>query len=289
MAKIVVLLTILTSFFSGCHINARSKHRDTIVFHDNLNYRSPAGKETGFDLYVPKGAAKQVPAVVFVHGGYWRNQSRSYYRAFTGLYENFGLALASRGIATAVIDYRLFPGVTPGEQINDVAAAADFLHQHATEYNIDPAHIFLMGHSAGGHLALMTAWQRQSRAVRGVVALSPILDIAHMRVHKEADFNRELTVPFFGAGEKDREFSPATYAGAASQPALILFGEKDYAYLIEQGKTHSEKFSATGWKHIVIDWVKDTDHSAIVMDANTDKDRISDRITQYIKNLGATR
>lgn len=283
--KYFMLLTILGGVLGGCHLNTRSKFKDTVVFHDDLHYSSPAGKENGFDLYLPKTTTAPVPAVVFVHGGYWRNQTRSYYRAFTGLYENFGLALASRGIATAVIDYRLFPGATPGEQVSDVTAAVAFLKAHAGKYNIDPAAIFVSGHSAGGHLALMAAWKERLADIRGVVALSPILDIAHMRQNKEADFNKELSVPFFGAGDRDKEHSPASYATQQSQPALLLFGENDYAYLIEQSRLYREKFSAAKLKHISFDSVPGVDHSSMVTEVNSRTDKVSDKVTQYIKNI----
>lgn len=282
--KYFMLLAIFSGIFTGCHLNARSKFKEAIAFHDNLHYALPAGSENGFDLYLPKNAAALTPAVVFVHGGYWRNQTRSYYRAFTGLYENFGLSLASRGIATAVIDYRLFPGATPGEQIADITAAVAFLKAHATEYNIDAQAIFVSGHSAGGHLALLAAWQERNADIRGVVALSPILDIAHMRQNKEADFNRELTVPFFGNGERDRNYSPATYASAQSQRALLLFGENDYAYLIEQSRLYGEKFSAANFKQIIVETIPGIDHSSMVTEVNSKTDKVSDRIAQYIKN-----
>lgn len=278
-------LIIAMLFFNFCHLNARSKFKEQITFHDDLHYSSPASKDNSFDVYLPKTAAAPTPAVVFVHGGYWRNQARSYYRAFTGLYENFGLALASRGIATAVIDYRLFPHAKPAEQIADVKAAVAFLKAHATEYNIDPNAIVVMGHSAGGHLALMAAWQNRNTDIRAVVALSPILDIAHMRQNKEADFNQELTVPFFGNGEQDGEFSPATYASAKTQAALLLFGENDYAYLIEQSRLYREKFGAANLKHVMVESVPGVDHSSIVMDVNSKADKVSERVASYIKKI----
>ena len=287
--KYFMLLTILGGLFTGCHLNARSKFKEQLTFHDDLHYSSPANKENGFDLYLPKTANAPTPAVVFVHGGYWRNQARSYYRAFTGLYENFGLALASRGIATAVIDYRLFPQAKPAEQIADVNAAVAFLKTHAAEYNIDSKAILVVGHSAGGHLALLAAWQGHNADIRAVVALSPILDIAHMRQNKEADFNKELTGPFFGSGERDSEFSPATYASAKAQATLLLFGENDYAYLVEQSLLYREKFSTANLKQILVESVPGVDHSSMVMDVNSKTDKVSDRVASYIKKIIAQR
>lgn len=284
--KMLMLNIMLNSIFTACHLRARGKAEEKVAFHDDLNY-SPQGRDdAGLDLYTPKNHGGKSPAVVFVHGGYWRNQQRNYYRAFTGLYQNFGLALASRGIATAVIDYRLHPRAKPDDQVEDICHAAAFLKKEADKYHIDASRIYLVGHSAGGHLALMALWQKKQPDIRGVVALSPILDIAHMRVHKEADFNKELTVPFFGTGPDDAKYSPATFAAADSKPALILFGEKDYAYLIEQGKKYSAQFAASGLTQIRVEWVKDTDHSDMVMNVHTSDDKVSDMIAAYISQSG---
>ena len=292
MKTAATLIALLSGFLTACHLRARSKVEEKVAFRDNLNYSATGDKDAGFDLYLPKIAGAQpggkFPAVVFIHGGYWRNQTRSYYQAFTGLYQNFGLALATRGIATAVIDYRLYPRAKPEDQIADVESAVAFLKQHAAEYGIDPARIFTVGHSAGGHLALMALWQKKNANIRAAIALSPILDIAQMRRHKEPDFNIELTVPFFGSGDADAKYSPATYAVAASAPALILFGDKDYAYLVEQGKVYKDKFAMAGLRQIRIETLPETDHSSMVMDVHTSEDKVSDVIARYIADSGGT-
>jgi acetyl esterase/lipase len=285
MIRFMTITAILTATLTGCHLRARAKVEEKVAFHDDLNYSATADQDAGFDLYTPKTATGKTPAVVFIHGGYWRNQTRSYHKAFTGLYQNFGLALASRGIATAVIDYRLYPRAKIEDQLSDVANAVQYLKANAEKFAIDPGQIYLAGHSAGGHLALLILWQKKNADVRGVIALSPILDIAHMRQNKEADFNKELTVPFFGEGADDAKYSPATYAAGDVKAALILFGEKDYPYLVEQGKKYADKFAAAGLKQIRIDWIKNTDHSDMVMDVHTSDDKVSDVIGAYISKM----
>ncbi|GAB4442680.1 MAG: alpha/beta hydrolase [Turneriella sp.] len=267
--------------FCGCHVTARSPYRDRIRFVDGLNYSATNQAGNGFDLYLPAHAVSPVPAAIFIHGGYWRNQKRSYYRAFTGLYENFGLALASRGIATAVIDYRTYPSGTIEQQYTDVRTAVAWLTAHAEEYGIDAKQICLVGHSAGGHLALMHAWQDKS-SVKCVVALSPILDIAHMRQANDEAFNREITRPVFGEGEHDRQHSPLMLAHAQSVQTLLLYGEKDYSYLLEQAanaRSHFGKQKAV----VQIRILPDLDHSDMVLAVNKKNDPLSDVVAHYIK------
>jgi arylformamidase len=273
------------SVLSGCHLRARSKVADKVAFHDNLRYRTDTGPSAEFDLYVPKGAASGnlVPAIVFIHGGYWRNQTRRYYQAFTGLYQNFGLSLASKGIATAVIDYRIFPEGKLSDQVDDVVAAVAYIKKNAATYGIDSNRIYAVGHSAGGHLALLAAWQRKDPDIRGVVALSPILDVAHMRQHKDADFNRELTVPFFGKGDADASHSPASLASALAAPALIVYGEKDYEYLREQAKIYSGEFAKFGFQQITFGTIAKADHSDMVLSVQTSEDKVSDAIIAFVQ------
>lgn len=268
--------------FCGCHLTARSPYRDRIRFVDGLNYSATNQAGNGFDLYLPAQAPTACPAAIFIHGGYWRNQKRSYHRAFTGLYENFGLALASRGIGTAVIDYRTFPAGTIEQQYADVEAAVAWLTAHSAEYGIDAKRICLVGHSAGGHLALMNAWQEKS-SVDCVVALSPILDIAHMRRTNDESFNRNISQPLFGAGENDQKHSPLVHAGARSARALLLFGAKDYAYLLEQAANAREHFVEQKATAVQVSIIPDFDHSDMVLSVNKKNDPLSDGIANFIK------
>ncbi len=280
-----IALLVTCSLFSGCHLRDRAQAAEKIDFHDNLKYATHTAAE--FDLYTPREAAAPTPVVVFIHGGYWRNQSRSYYKAFTGLYQNFGIALATRGIATAVIDYRLFPEARLQDQIEDVIAASAFIKQNAAKYNIDPTQLFLSGHSAGGHLALAVLWNAEPQLARGAVVLSPILDIAHMRLAKDSEFNTSLTVPFFGSGENDQKYSPASYAGKNSKQALLLYGANDDAYLLEQKTKYEKQFATQGLTQIKFASIAGADHSTMVLHVNTSKDLTSDAIVEFVmKNKG---
>ena len=185
------------------------------------------------DLFRPSGSTRAT--VLFIHGGYWRNQDRRYFRPFTGLYSNVGLALARRGITTAVMSYRLAPEASIEDQLADIRAAA-----RTTARLTGAESIFLMGHSAGGHLALLAIADARLRAafpvpVHGVVALSPILDIDHMARHQTEEFNRERTVPLFGTGASARaDFSPVSLLDSGAPPILVLVGGEDYEYIQEQ-------------------------------------------------------
>src|SRR6516162_4378454 len=117
---------------------------------NNLTYYSGEGADKyrhRLDFYVPKGQ-RDVPVVLFVHGG-----------GFTvGIKDQYGFVgdvLASRGIATAVISYRLSPKTSYPGHVQDVARAFAWVRAHAAEYGGRADRIFVSGHSAGATLVAM--------------------------------------------------------------------------------------------------------------------------------------
>jgi acetyl esterase/lipase len=93
------------------------------------------------------------PVLIVIHGGYWRAR---YSLEHIG---HLCAALASHGVATWNIEYRRLGnpgGGWPGTW-RDVADAANYLTQIAPQYNLDLNRVGVMGHSAGGELALWLA------------------------------------------------------------------------------------------------------------------------------------
>jgi acetyl esterase/lipase len=124
------------------------------------------------DLYRPAGAPRPRPVVIFIHGGGFRSGSRGDPEAV-----EIARGLASRGIVTASIDYRLIgqgpvlsgplarlagrvapaPGRPPDAgfsravvaAVEDTLKAIRFMRGHASKYGIDPDRVGLVGGSAG--------------------------------------------------------------------------------------------------------------------------------------------
>jgi len=109
------------------------------------------------------------PLAVVVHGGSWKAM---YNLIHTG---HLCVAFARAGIATWNVEYRSVgdvDGVWPGGG-DDVAAAVEFSARLAERYPLDEQRVVLVGHSAGGQLALWAA----KRAQLPVVALAPVSDM----------------------------------------------------------------------------------------------------------------
>lgn len=90
-----------------------------------------------------------IPVVVLVHGGFWRP-------AFDrSLMEPLALSLGQEGYATWNLDYRpIGEGGGWPATFTDVAAGIDLLAALAPEHRLDLDRVAVVGHSAGGTLAL---------------------------------------------------------------------------------------------------------------------------------------
>ena len=105
------------------------------------------------DLFVPDEEGP-FPVVVLIHGGCWSAKTAGREQV-----RHLGADLAKRGIAVWSIGYRRADeagGGYPGTY-QDVAAAIDLLREEASRHRLDLSHTVLVGHSAGGHLALWAA------------------------------------------------------------------------------------------------------------------------------------
>lgn len=138
------------------------------------------------DAYLPRGTAPATgwPTVLFFYGGTWRRGERAEYRFV-------GESLASRGIATLIADYRLYPEVRWPSFLEDSALAVDWVWAQGRTAlpSIDTRRLHLMGHSAGAYNAAMLAldarWLaahgRQPRDLAGWIGLAGPYDFLPLR------------------------------------------------------------------------------------------------------------
>lgn len=127
-----------------------------------------------FDLRLPAATGKSkgpFPLVINIHGGYWRAK---YTLDHAG---HLCAALTAKGFATANLEYRRVgdPSGAWPETFADIRAAYKFLVQTAHARNLDSQKIIVMGHSAGGQLALCLAAHEPS--VTCTLSLAGVVDL----------------------------------------------------------------------------------------------------------------
>jgi arylformamidase len=191
----------------------------------DIAYAAPASEQRSLDVYAPAMGSGH-PVVVWIHGGGWRQGDK---RAV----QQKPQAFVDRGFVFVSIGYRFVPEVTVREMTGDVAKAVRWAHDHAAEHGGDGKRIFVMGHSAGAHLAALVCTDDRFLQAEGVPlsivkGCVPVdtaaYDIPQRFADSPAEKNSKGTA-IFGADEAmHRELSPITYAGKVKQipPFLIL-------------------------------------------------------------------
>jgi acetyl esterase/lipase len=262
--------------------------QDVVDIERDIPYANTDNARQKLDLFMPRGA-DHVPVVVFVHGGFWLRQDKNYFQPFVGLYGNVGIALARRGIGVAVVDYRLVPSVTFDEEYADVAHAIAWVQDHIATRGGDPESIVMAGHSAGGHITALSAFDDSRLAangvdvstIRGYAPLSPILDLAALAAHPPSE-NAEIVDQVFG--DNVAPYSPRTHFTANVKPTLIMLGDHDLESLKDQVPQAIDELVALG-APIEFHLIAGKDHEQIVTDFDSDSDAMTPLLTDFVDSV----
>lgn len=109
----------------------------------------------------------ELPLLVLIHGGFWKPE---YDRTHT---EAMSSALAEAGWTCLSLEYRRVSG-EPDVTHKDIASALATLPVRVERHN---GQVVLIGHSAGGHLALWAAATCACHGLQAVLALAPAADL----------------------------------------------------------------------------------------------------------------
>ena len=218
------------------------------------------------ELRVPTGAGPH-PVVVLIHGGFWRSHWE------LDLMDDLAIDLAGAGLAAWNIEYRRGPGSWEGA-LADVSTAIDHVLELAAEHGLDAQRTALIGHSAGGHLALWAAARgrhgRPAGARGGIleaalaVPLAPVSDLVECAAR---GLGEGAAVLFFGASP---EAEPDRYAWADPMqrlpigiPTTVVQGLADSADLIDLNRRFAARATSHG-DHLELLELDGTDHFDVI-------------------------
>ena len=210
------------------------------------------------DIYAPEGKPDTAyPVLVFYHGGAWRDGERDGYGFL-------GRAFAARGIVTVIADYRKTPKHLFPAFVEDTASSIAWVHANISKYQGNPEKLFIMGHSAGAHIVMMAALDKQWLAAKG---LDPSIIKGAVGLAGGYDFlplTTESSKIALGSWPDLTETQPITYARADAPPLLLLTGDIDTVVKPRNSKSLSAKMQELGGRQ-QLKIYSGVDHSDIIM------------------------
>jgi acetyl esterase/lipase len=172
------------------------------------------------DVYIPKAETQDPPVVVFFYGGSWQSGRRQDYRFIAE-------ALTARGMVAVIPDYRVYPEAKFPDFIEDGAAAVSWVRNHIGNFGVAASRLFLMGHSAGAHIAAMLALNPHYLAQAGMSAhkLTGFIGIAGP--YDFLPLKSPRLIKIFGWSNGIPETQPVNFVSPGAPPALLLHGARD--------------------------------------------------------------
>lgn len=186
------------------------------------------------DLYLPDGKREQPrPLFILIHGGGWSTGDKAHSR----FAEPKISWLLEGGYIVASINYRLAPAVKHPGQVEDVCTAIAWVQHHAARHGGDPRRIYLLGHSAGAHLAALAAVNTprlkaagaDPAAIRGVVLLDGAgydIPLQYGTLKQDGVMEEMYRHAFTTDPVKQRDASPVHRISSKPPPFLILHVER---------------------------------------------------------------
>ena len=225
-------------------------HRD-LEFAKVDVFDRPQKRSLFLDVYLPDSApSSPPPLVVWIHGGGWREGSKSRPPI---------RRLVAAGFALASISHRLSSEAIFPAQIHDCKAAVRWLRAHAEQLGYDGERIGVVGASSGGHLALLLATTGRSGKLDGDIGdflgistevhcvatyFAPTDFVLRARTQPDIVYTEKVgSFALLGGvrlGEVDKrleiEAGPVQYVDQHSPPLLAYHGTADTLVLPDQSQ-----------------------------------------------------
>jgi acetyl esterase/lipase len=185
------------------------------------------------DIWYPRDNPNPTPTLVYIHGGGWIFGTKE------GSVYQF-LPYLERGWRVVNVEYRMAGNSLAPGAVEDTRCALRWIHRNAAQWKFDTSKIVLTGHSAGGHLSLITAmlpkgtpidnrcYGDEDLKVAAVVNWYGITDVNDLI---QGPNLKNYAVMWMGsmpnAAEVAKSVSPLTYVRAALPPVITIHGDKD--------------------------------------------------------------
>jgi len=207
----------------------------------------------------PAGVAPG-PALVFVHGGAWKNFSKDDYSFVAD-------AFVPAGVTTVVLNFSKLPAERLPTVVDQVHRGLRWVHEHAASLGIDPQRLYVAAHSSGAHLSACALQKGDIDFVRGVTLVSGPYFLEPVVLSHRAEYV-QLDAP------EVRELSPGLHPDRMPGPVQMLYAEHDtdefrrqteaFAASLDRAGTLSRLILCAGVNHFeLMEAFKDPEHRLV--------------------------
>ena len=206
---------------------------DNVTEFRDVPYIQDGDRAHMLDIYSPICHAEQVSVIVNIHGGGLIMGNKEFNR-------HFCLSLCNHGFLVFSIEYRLCPETTVFGQLQDIAAAMNYIDKMIPKFKGKPGIVHMVGDSAGAFLALYTAAiQRNPMLARTAGVRPSYLEIQSMALisgmfytTRKDSIGLFLPKALYGDGYKKHPFYPfldpsVPAVGLSLPPCMLITSKKD--------------------------------------------------------------
>lgn len=233
-------MALLTSVLSGCSVldtvNVLSSDKGSSRI-SGISYGPHARHR--LDVYEPDDPAAAAPVILYFYGGAWARGERSQY-------EFVGRRFASMGYSVVIPDYRLYPEVTFPAFVRDGARAAGYVIDNMVHLFGERRPLFLAGHSAGAHIAMMLAVDERYLAGEGVERnqLDGVIGLAGP--YDFLPIESESLKRIFPDASSRWESQPVNFIDGGVPPVLLVHGDEDKSVWLRNSVNLADRLQGAG-------------------------------------------
>ena len=257
------LLSLVCFVLSSCTatslflVNTLARFDDYSVY-QNIPYADHTLNK--LDIYIPQKQTDKhstSPVVIFFYGGCWGGCETRNKEDYTFVAQ----ALTAQGYIVIIPDYRRYPEVTLAGIMQDASHSVEWVKDNIGSYGGNSHKLFLMGHSAGAHIAAMLTLneeylQRDTyKSIKGFVGLAGPYDFL--------PFTKPYQYIVFGPEQKFSESQPVNFVDGTEPPLLLLYGAEDTTVFPRNIKSLAAKVNQKRGA-VEVHIYKDIDHYSLL-------------------------
>jgi acetyl esterase/lipase len=261
IASVVLVFALACAAFSQTETSVFSVEGGARYWvQPDIVYNTANNTPLKLDVWYPNESKTPTPTLVYIHGGGWIFGTKE-----TSVLQF--LPFLEKGWRVVNVEYRMASNSLAPAAVEDTRCALRWVFRNAKQWNFDTNKIVLTGHSAGGHLSLITGMLPEGGPLDNLCYANEKYGDVKMNIaaiinwYGITDVNDIIAGPnvknygpmWVGskpdAAEIAKSVSPLTYVRAGLPPILTIHGDKDDVVPYSQAVRLHEALDKAGVKN----------------------------------------